>query len=94
MKSTADTVNDLTIPAPLQAEIRAVAAIARRPADEIVQEALEGYLADHHAHLRVGPDAQARTATVARMLKRRSERKLSVGVTIDDVIAWGREGRA
>ncbi len=32
--------------------------------------------------------------TVARMLKRREDRRLSEGVTIEDVIAWGREGRA
>jgi len=89
MKSN-DT-DELTIAPALQAEIRAAAADVHRPAQEIVQEALEGYLA---AHPRVVSNAQTLSATVARMLKRRGERRLSSGVTIEDVIAWGREGRA
>jgi hypothetical protein len=40
------------------------------------------------------PSPQARAATVARMLERRKGRQLREGVTIEDVIAWGREGRA
>jgi len=94
MESAADPANDLTIPAPLQAEIRAVAAIAHRPANEIVREALEGYLAERHAYPDVTPGAQTSSTTVARMLERRSGRHLSNGLTIEDVIAWGRDGRA
>lgn len=92
MKPT-DT-DDLTIAPALQAEIRAAAAEVHRPAREIVREAIEEYLAELHAHPRVTPDAQTRSATVARMLSRRSDRHLSEGTTIEDVIAWGREGRA
>ena len=94
MAMTASDTNELTIAPALQAQIRAAAADVHRPAPEIVQEALEGYLADLHAHPRVAPDAQTRSATVARMLKRRDDRRLSEGATIEDVITWGREGRA
>jgi hypothetical protein len=78
----------------LAAEIRAAAADAHRPARDLVQEAVERYLAELHAHPRVTPDAQTRSETVRRMLARRRTRPLSDGVTIEQVIGWGREGRA
>ena len=92
MKPT-DT-DDLTIAPALEAEIRAAAADIHRPANEIVREALEGYLAELHAHARTAPDAQTRSETVARMLKQRRDNVLPKDTTIEDVIAWGREGRA
>ena len=94
MESDRDSANELVIPQTLQAEIRAVAIVANRSADEIVREALEVYLA-HQQHVEPQvPDAQTRAATVTRMLQRRSDRRLPKGVTIEDVIAWGRDGRA
>ncbi len=95
MKPT-DT-DDLAIAPTLAAEIRAAAAAAaaaHHPAREIVQEAVEGYLAELRARPRIAPDASTRSVIVARMLKRRSQRPLSKGLDIEDVIAWGCEGRA
>jgi hypothetical protein len=42
----------------------------------------------------VQTDVRTRAESAARMRLRRSERRLPEGVTIEDVIAWGREGRA
>jgi hypothetical protein len=42
----------------------------------------------------VQTDAQHRAALVARILEGRKGRPLPPGMTIEDVIAWGREGRA
>jgi hypothetical protein len=85
---------ELTIPPALQAEIHAAAAAAHRPANEIVREALETYLVHQQTEALSVTDAQTRSATVTRMFERRRGRHLSDGVTIEDVIAWGREGRA
>lgn len=89
-----NNTDNLTIAPALEAEIRAVAADIHRPANEIVREALEGYLAELHAHPRPSPDARTRSEAVARMLEQRKGNILPQGTTIEDVIAWGREGRA
>jgi hypothetical protein len=83
-----DAMSDLTIPADLDAEIRAAAVDAHRPADEIVREALQRYLADWRA-ARV-PDARRRAEAAARMRAQRHGRVLPEGVTIEDMIAHGR----
>jgi hypothetical protein len=93
MKTAGDS-NPFGLPPALLTALEAAAADVHRPANEIVREALEGYLAELHSHPHGTPDAQSRSATVARMLERRRGRHLSPGVTIEDVIAWGREGRA
>lgn len=89
---TAGNSNPYELPPALLTALEAAAADKHRPAKEIVREALEGYLAELHSH--GTPDAQTRSATVTRMLERRKNRHLSSGVGIEDVIAWGREGRA
>lgn len=82
--------DDLTISPALAAEIRAAAAATHRPAQEIVHEALEHYLAERQASTRPVLDAKARAAAGARMRERRKGRSLPEGMTIEDMIAYGR----
>ena len=82
----------LTIPPALENEIRVAAAIAHRPPEMIVSDALEQYLAE--LRTRPAPNAEARAAAAARIREQRKDNLLPDGMTIEDVIAWGREGRA
>ena len=89
MSSASSTPNDLTIPAPHQAELRAVAAMAQCPANEIVREALETYLAHRHTD-RLTPNAEIRATSAARMRTKRKGRILPDALTIEQMIAHGR----
>ncbi len=89
-----NNTDDLTIAPAIAAEIRAAAAAMHRPAREIVHEALEHYLAERQTRARPVSDANARAAAGARMREQRKGRFLPAGMTIEDVIAWGHEGRA
>ena len=89
-----DKTGSFAISPALEAEIQAVAAEAHLPADEVVREALESYLAERRVTGRPTPDERRRAEVVARILRRRGARPLPDGMSIDDVLAWGREGRA
>ena len=86
------------IPAALLAEVEAIASAERRPASEVLRDAIEGYL---HGHGKAAPaspeasrptEAQKRAAQEAgeRILERRQFRHLPEGVTIRELINFGR----
>ena len=83
------------IPPALVAEIRAAAAAEHRPVAEVVQDALERYLAQRRkdaSAARSETTLPRRTATeaAARLRERRKGTVLPDGVTIRDLMTHGR----
>jgi len=88
-----DSTLELTIPAALAARVQAVAADEHRPAAEIVCEALEHYLQerqDHAAPPSTQPARPSPAEALARMQARRANTPLPEGMTIRDMIDYGR----
>lgn len=82
----------IALPADLAAELQTAADYQRRPANDLVREALEKYLAPEPAVppiLQISPPRTAAEA-FAHMRERRKTTPLPEGVTIKDMIEYGR----
>jgi hypothetical protein len=89
MKPTTDA--ELTIPPSLVAEIQATADVEHRPAAEVLRDALERYLADaRKARAGAAPGHRSRAAAAARMREMRKGNVLPEGMTIRDLMTYGR----
>ena len=85
------SIDNVAIPAGLLEQVRARAAAERRSAGDIVREAVEDYL-HGHAPPQEQSDALHRSPqeAVARLLERRKHNVLPEGVTIRDLMTYGR----
>jgi hypothetical protein len=87
--------SDALLPPALLAEIEAMAAAEHRPAREMLREAVERYLQDRRPFAGVnnsGSTAPLRTPqqAAARMLERRKFHPLPEGMSIRDLMTFGR----
>jgi hypothetical protein len=87
MKPASD---ELIIPPALAAQILAAADDEHRPAAEVVQEALERYLAQRRENVNTTPARRTPAEAAARLLERRKGTLLPDGVTIRDLMTHGR----
>jgi hypothetical protein len=84
--------NPLTIPPAMLAELQAAADEEHRAPDDVVREALERYLAEWRksvSHGQARPRLSADEA-VARLLEQRKDNLLPEGVTIRELMTYGR----
>ena len=89
MKSASDN-STLTISPALLAQLEAVAEEEHRPAAEVVREALERYLARSREDTAQRPSRPTPAEAAARMREQRKGTVLPDGVTIRDLIDYGR----
>jgi hypothetical protein len=80
------------IPPALLEQVEALAAAERRPASDMLREAVEGYLQKRRALAATNPQQPRRTAqeAAARILERRKHHLLPEGETIRDLMTYGR----
>ncbi len=82
------------IPPSLLEQVEALAAAEHRPAGDMLREAIEGFLRERRAlpASEVAGQQSARTAqaAAARILERRKRHLLPDGVTIRDLMTYGR----
>ena len=84
---------DTLMPPGLLAELKAVAAEEHRTPGELVREAVESYLVERRALRQAGHEATTAhtpTEAAARILELRKGNLLPPGVTIKDLISYGR----
>ena len=85
-------ITEHLIPRALLEQIEALAAVERRPASDMLREAVEGYLQERHTRAVTSSQQLPSSAqeAAARILERRKHHLLPEGETIRDLMTYGR----
>jgi hypothetical protein len=87
MAHETETPTDLAVPPALAAQLQAAAAAQHRPPRDVLRDAVESYL---QAVRPSSPSRRSPAEAAARMRQSRPGNKLPEGVTIRDLMTYGR----